>query len=63
MPVAFCTSQGDDVRVLQDQLDALRDPRRALAWSLEGKVSQRTIEKLTRLVELELEYHDNPKEG
>lgn len=63
VPVAFCTSQGDDVRVLQDQLDALRDARRALAWSLEGKVSQRTIEKLTRLVELELEYHDNPKEG
>ncbi|MBP7610718.1 MAG: helix-turn-helix transcriptional regulator [Steroidobacteraceae bacterium] len=62
-PVAWPVSEEDDVRVLQDQLNALRDPRRALAWSLEGKVPQRTIEKLTRLVELELEYHDNPKEG
>jgi hypothetical protein len=32
-------------------------------WSLTGKLPERTIEKLMRLVELELEYHDNPKEG
>jgi transcriptional regulator with XRE-family HTH domain len=45
------------------QLEDLRDPRKALVWSLTGKLPERTIEKLMRLVELELEYHDNPKEG
>jgi hypothetical protein len=48
---------------LRAQLEDLRDPRKALAWSLAGKVSQRTIDKVVRLVELELEYHDAPKEG
>jgi transcriptional regulator with XRE-family HTH domain len=48
---------------LQAQLEDLRDPRKALVWSLTGKLPERTIEKLMRLVELELEYHDNPKEG
>ena len=48
---------------LRAQLEALRDPRKALAWSLDGKVPRRTIEKLARLVALELEYHDAPKEG
>ena len=48
---------------LRAQLEELRDPRKALVWSLTGKLPERTIEKLMRLVELELEYHDNPKEG
>lgn len=48
---------------LQVQLEDLRDPRKALVWSLTGKLPERTIEKLMRLVELELEYHDSPKEG
>jgi transcriptional regulator with XRE-family HTH domain len=48
---------------LRAQLEDLHDPRKALAWSLTGKLPERTIEKLMRLVELELEYHDNPKEG
>lgn len=53
----------DEASLLRMQLDALRDPRKALAWSLDGKVPRRTIEKLARLVALELEYHDTPKEG
>jgi transcriptional regulator with XRE-family HTH domain len=48
---------------LRAQLEDLRDPRKALVWSLTGRLPERTIEKLMRLVELELEYHDNPKEG
>jgi transcriptional regulator with XRE-family HTH domain len=48
---------------LQAQLEDLRDPSKALVWSLTGRLPERTIEKLMRLVELELEYHDNPKEG
>jgi transcriptional regulator with XRE-family HTH domain len=48
---------------LRTQLEDLRDPRKALVWSLTGRLPERTIEKLMRLVELELEYHDNPKEG
>lgn len=48
---------------LRAQLESLRDPRSALMWSLTGKLPQRTIEKLVRLVELELEFHDNPREG
>jgi len=48
---------------LRAQLEDLRDPRKALVWSLTGKLPERTIEKLMRLVELELEYHDSPKEG
>jgi transcriptional regulator with XRE-family HTH domain len=53
----------DEPSRLRAQLEGLRDPRKALMWSLEGKVPERTIEKLVRLVELELEYHDTPKEG
>jgi transcriptional regulator with XRE-family HTH domain len=49
--------------ILRAQLEDLRDPRKALVWSLTGRLPERTIEKLMRLVELELEYHDNPKEG
>ena len=52
-----------ETAALRAQLDDLRDPRKALAWSLTGKLPDRTIEKLMRLVELELEYHDSPKEG
>jgi len=48
---------------LRAQLEDLRDPRKALVWSLTGKLPERTIEKLMRLVELELEYRDSPKEG
>jgi len=48
---------------LRAKLEDLRDPRKALAWSLAGKLPERTIEKLARLVALELEYHDTPKEG
>jgi hypothetical protein len=32
-------------------------------WALTGKLPERTITKLTRLVALELEYYDTPKEG
>jgi transcriptional regulator with XRE-family HTH domain len=53
----------DALSSLQAQLEDLRDPRKALVWSLMGKLPERTIEKLMRLVELELEYHDSPKEG
>jgi len=53
----------DETSRLRAQLEDLRDPRKALAWSLAGKVPRRTIEKLARLVALELEYHDTPKEG
>ena len=53
----------DEASRLKAQLEELRDPRKALAWSLAGKVPRRTIEKLARLVALELEYHDTPKEG
>ena len=53
----------DALSSLQTQLEDLRDPRKALVWALEGKLPERTIEKLMRLVELELEYHDSPKEG
>lgn len=53
----------DQVLVLRSRLEDLRDPRKALAWSLAGKLPERTIEKLMRLVELELEYHESPKEG
>lgn len=52
-----------EAAALRAQLEDLRDPRKALAWSLAGKLPERTIEKLMRLVELELEYHDSPKEG
>jgi len=48
---------------LRAQLEDLRDPRKALVWSLTGKLPERTIEKLMRLVELELEYRDSSKEG
>jgi len=48
---------------LRAQVEDLRDPRKALVWSLTGKLPERTIEKLMRLVELELEYRDSPKEG
>jgi transcriptional regulator with XRE-family HTH domain len=58
------TPQGaDETSSLRAQLEDLRDPRKALMWSLTGKLPERTIEKLMRLVELELEYHDSPKEG
>ena len=53
----------DETSRLKAQLEELRDPRKALAWSLAGKVPKRTIEKLAKLVALELEYHDSPKEG
>lgn len=53
----------DEASSLRAQLEDLRDPRKALVWSLTGKLPERTIEKLMRLVELELEYHDSPKEG
>ncbi len=52
-----------EVPALRAQLEDLRDPRKALVWSLTGKLPERTIEKLMRLVELELEYHDTPREG
>lgn len=52
-----------EVAALRAQLEDLRDPRKALAWSLTGKLPERTIEKLMRLVELEFEYRDNPGEG
>jgi len=54
---------GDDVEQLRMQLSALRDLRTALAWSLEGKASPQMIEKLARLVELELEYNKTIREG
>ncbi len=53
----------DEVVALRARLEALRDPRKALVWSLTGRLPERTIEKLMRLVELELEYHDSPREG
>jgi transcriptional regulator with XRE-family HTH domain len=53
----------DALSNLRAQLEDLRNPHKALVWSLTGKLPERTIEKLMRLVELELEYHDNPKEG
>jgi hypothetical protein len=52
-----------EVAALRSQLEELRDPHKALQWSLAGKLPERTIEKLMRLVELELEYQGNPKEG
>ena len=52
-----------EAATLRTRLEDLRDPRKALEWSLTGKLPERTIEKLMRLVELELEYHDTPKEG
>jgi transcriptional regulator with XRE-family HTH domain len=57
------TESEDQVLTLRSRLEDLRDPRKALVWSLTGRLPERTIEKLMRLVELELEYHDNPKEG
>ena len=48
---------------LQKQLEDLRDPANALAWSLQGKLPDRSIEKLQHMVELELKYQDLPKEG
>jgi len=53
----------DALSSLRAQLEDLHDPRKALVWSLTGRLPERTIEKLMRLVELELEFHDNPKEG
>jgi transcriptional regulator with XRE-family HTH domain len=53
----------DDVEKLRTQLSALRDLRTALAWSLEDRASPQTIEKMARLVELELEYNKSIKEG
>ena len=52
-----------EAATLRTRLEDLRDPRKALEWSLTGKLPERTIEKLMRLVELELEYHDSPREG
>jgi len=54
---------GAEVAALRSQLEELHDPHKALQWSLAGKLPERTIEKLMRLVELELEYQGNPKEG
>ncbi len=48
---------------LRTQLSALRDLRAALTWSLEDRASPQMIEKLARLVELELEYNKSIKEG
>lgn len=53
----------DEASSLRARLEDLRDPRKALVWSLTGRLPERTIEKLIRLVELELEFHDNPREG
>jgi transcriptional regulator with XRE-family HTH domain len=53
----------DALSSLQAQLEDLRDPRKALVWALTGKLPERTIEKLMRLVEVELEYRDSSKEG
>lgn len=53
----------DRVAALQKQLEDLRDPAKALAWSLQGKLPDRSIEKLQHMVELELKYQDLPKEG
>lgn len=53
----------DRVAALQKQLEDLRDPANALAWSLQGKLPDRSIEKLQHMVELELKYQDLPKEG
>jgi transcriptional regulator with XRE-family HTH domain len=53
----------EDMIRLRTLLEQLRDPRRALTWALEGKLPGRTIDKLARLVELELEYRDTPGEG
>lgn len=52
-----------EVATLRSRLEELHDPHKALQWSLAGRLPERTIEKLMRLVELELEYQDNPKEG
>ena len=53
----------DRVAALQKQLEDLRDPAKALAWSLQGKLHDRSIETLQHMVELELKYQDLPKEG
>jgi transcriptional regulator with XRE-family HTH domain len=53
----------DEVSRLRARLEELRDPCKALVWALTGKLPERTITKLTRLVALELEYDDTPKEG
>ena len=53
----------DRVAALQKQLEDLRDPAKALVWSLQGKLPDRSIEKLQHMVELELKYQDLPKEG
>jgi transcriptional regulator with XRE-family HTH domain len=53
----------DEVSLLRARLEELRDPCKALVWALTGKLPERTITKLTRLVALELEYYDTPKEG
>lgn len=54
--------EADQVAALQKQLEDLRDPAKALAWSLQGRLPERTIEKLQHMVELELKYQDVPKE-
>lgn len=48
--------QKQDSRQLQEQLTRLRDYRAALAYSLEGRLSPQTIEKLQKMVALELQY-------
>ena len=44
---------------LEDLLLKLKNPHHALEYSLEGRLPPKTIEKLWRVIELELEFSDS----
>ena len=46
------------LKELEEKLYKLRNPRYALEYSLQGKLPPKVIEKLIKIVELEIRYHE-----
>ena len=46
------------IKELEEKLYKLRNPRYALEYSLQGKLPLKVIEKLIKIVELEIRYHE-----
>ena len=60
LPEPAAPEAGGDLARLQETLNLLRNPDYALEYALAGRLPARSIEKLKRIVALELEYSAAP---
>ena len=52
----------DELSFLRYEMARLKNPRNALMYSLSGRLDERVIHKLARMIELELEYAEEERQ-